>query len=408
MKVLYLSNGLPHYFNLVLNKINATPGVELTVVVPSEKSRFIDAGVYETREGALFRIVELKEYSRGRLYASFYGLPQLLLTERPHIVVLPEHLARGFQFRPVLWLLRKFLGFRLILKSIPFRLPTYHASLQGLLEMNGSRTAAPSSWSATAYGKVIALWKQLVLKLRRHRFFMMDAHVTYVDEARKVYGSYGVMEHKIFVTRNSPDTDMLRQKEIQVLAQVGAPIRKSCRLLHVGRLVPQKQVRLLLEAFEEVSHRINQAELVIVGGGPDKESLEALAVKLGLVRQVMFLGPIYDPVELARQFMSAGIFVLPGLGGLSLNEAMFYGLAVVCSEGDGTERFLVREGENGTYFKNGDKASLTAALVRLLSNPSQLALMGKKSRAIIDTEVNIETVVGEYVRAFKFVCPAQV
>ena len=404
MKVLYLSNGLPHYFNLVLSKINLTPEVELIVVVPSEKSQYIDAGVHETREGVSFRIVELKEYSIGRLYASFSGLPRLLLTERPDLVVLPEYMARGFQFRPVLWLLRKFLSFRLVLKSIPFRLPAYDDCLKPICGNEASGTDQPFSTGDRVHERMQALWQYVVLALRRQRFLMMDAHVTYVDEAREIYGSYGVPKDKVFVTRNSPDTDALRQIEHRIIEESGLPKRELCRLLHVGRLVPQKRVRLLLEAFEEVCQQFPQAELIIIGGGPDKEPLEALAVNLGLTKCVKFMGPIYDPIELAKQFLSAGIFVLPGLGGLSINEAMFYGLAVVCSEGDGTERFLVREAENGAYFRNGEKASLAAALSRLLSNPVKVAQMGKKSRDIIDREVNIETVVTGYLKAFKSVC----
>jgi len=404
MKVLYLTNGLPHYFNLVLSRINRLPGIELVVLIPRGRSRYIGEGVYETRAGADFRIIELEEYTVRRLYASFRGLPGLLLRERPDVVVVPEHLALGFALRPALWILRRILRIGLILKSIPFGLPDYPSAMRQLHPepVTSSRLtpAARVLWAL----KDDNLKRRAALKLRRYCFKMVDAHVNYVDHARSIYASYGVPPKKIFVTRNSPDTDAMREVEQALLAAGARQERSLLRLLHVGRLVPQKRVDLLLEAFQDVRIRVPQAELVIVGGGPDQERLRDLAAALGVSDGVRFVGPVYDPLELGRHFLSSSIFVLPGLGGLSINEAMFYGLAVVCAGGDGTERYLVREGYNGAFFRENDAASLADALTRLLSDPAGLARMHERSRAIIDSEVNIHTVVAEYWRAFRYAC----
>jgi glycosyltransferase involved in cell wall biosynthesis len=108
-------------------------------------------------------------------------------------------------------------------------------------------------------------------------------------------------------------------------------------------------------------------------------------------------------VQLGKAFMSSSLFVLPGLGGLSINEAMFYGLAIVCAKADGTERFLVRENINGTFFEDGDENDLARVIVQTLSDVERLGLMGERSRSIIEQEVNIGTVVAEYMRAFRSV-----
>jgi glycosyltransferase involved in cell wall biosynthesis len=81
---------------------------------------------------------------------------------------------------------------------------------------------------------------------------------------------------------------------------------------------------------------------------------------------------------------------------------MFYGLPVVCSAGDGTERHLVREGYNGAFFRGNDAESMAQALIRILSDQEERARMGVRSREIIDREVNIRTVVAEYMKAFRF------
>jgi glycosyltransferase involved in cell wall biosynthesis len=402
MKVLYLANGLPHYFNLVLSKLNSMPDLEVVVVVPKGPGKYIGDGVFQTRQGTEFRIVELAEYSAWRFFIGFRGLPGLLLRERPAVVVLPEYLLAGFLLNPWLALAKKLVGAGLILKSIPFQVPDYATALK---RVSAGRTPPASRLAKVleALGVRRLLWRA-ALELRRYCFRMVDAHVNYVDAAREVYGSYGVAPERVFVTRNSPDTDAMSRTEAALLASASPPKRVPHRFLHVGRLVAQKRVDLLLDALPLVREKIPQAELVVVGDGPERAAFEQRAARLGIADVVRFVGPVYDPLELGRHFMSASAFVLPGLGGLSINEAMFYRLAVVCSSGDGTERFLVREGYNGAFFRADDRTSLAEAMIRLMDDQPELEHMGARSREIIDREVNIHTVIAGYLEAFRHAC----
>lgn len=401
MKVLYLANGLPHYFNLVLSKLNANPDLEVVVVAPRGPGHNIGAGVFQSREGIHFRIVELDEYA-NRLFAGFRGLPRLLLRERPDVVVFPEYMVTGFFLHPGLLLARVLSGVRLVQKSIPFMLPDYPEALKRL------REAPPPA--TTQIGKLLlalgvrGLLLRAALELRAYCYRKLDAHVNYIDAAREVYGSYGVAQSRICVTRNSPDTDAMALTESALRTASAVPQRRPHRLLHVGRLVGEKRVDLLLNAMPRVAAALPGTELVIVGDGPQRASFEALAEKLGIRECVQFTGPVYDPAELARQFLSASLFVLPGLGGLSINEAMFYRLAIICAAGDGTERFLVRDGYNGAYFRPGDSVSLGDAIIKLMSNARELDRMGARSREIIEREVNVHTVVDAYRKAFSLAC----
>ena len=402
MKVLYLANGLPHYFNLVLSKLNSVSGMEVVVVVPKGPGRHIGDGVFQSKIGVGFRVVEMEECKLGGLIDSFRGLSGLLYRERPDVVVFPEYLLKGFFLHPGVALARLRIGAKLVMKSIPFQMPDYPTLLASL-----SASGADSrSWYSRCLGLLGVNWlrRRAGLELRRVLFRSVDAHVNYVEAGREVFGSYGVASQRIFVTRNSPDTDEMRRAEMTLLGSDDSPVRGRWRILHVGRLVSQKRLDLLLDAFPAVREKFPHAELVVVGDGPERVPFEARAVALGISEAVRFVGAVYDPLELGRQFLSASIFVLPGLGGLSINEAMFYGLAVVCSSGDGTEQFLVREGYNGTFFRQGDSSSLAAAILRLLADQDELVRMGARSRDIIDREVNIGTVVEGYLRAFRYVC----
>lgn len=244
MKILYLANGLPHYFNRVLTKLNSEPGMEVVVVAPRGEGRYIGDGVFQSRMGIGFRVVELAEYS-NRFYAGFRGLVGLLLRERPDVIVFPEYLLSSFFLHPGLVLARCLTGARLVLKSIPFRMPDYPTARSHV-------AAVPPP--ASAIGKVLSMLglrsrlHRALLELRAHWFRSLHGHVNYVDYGKELYGSYGVVPERIFITRNSPDTDALARTEAELRGSPNPPVRRMNRLLHVGRLVADKRVDLLIEA----------------------------------------------------------------------------------------------------------------------------------------------------------------
>ncbi len=106
--------------------------------------------------------------------------------------------------------------------------------------------------------------------------------------------------------------------------------------------------------------------------------------------------------ELGQITCEAGIYVLAGMGGLSINEAMCFAKPVICSVADGTEKRLVREGYNGHFFESGSVTSLISVIEKLFADPELIALMGKRSQEIIQKEINIHTVLGNYMEAFRF------
>ena len=155
---------------------------------------------------------------------------------------------------------------------------------------------------------------------------------------------------------------------------------------------------LLIEAAVALHAKYPQTELSIVGDGPELASLKEQAAGHDFIH---FHGGIYDPKELGKITCESGIYVLAGMGGLSINEAMCFSKPVICSVADGTEKRLVREGYNGHYFESGSLDSLQAVIEKLFSDPEMIAQMGQRSREIIEKEINIHTVLGNYMEAFK-------
>jgi glycosyltransferase involved in cell wall biosynthesis len=165
-------------------------------------------------------------------------------------------------------------------------------------------------------------------------------------------------------------------------------------VLFVGRLQARKRLDLLLRACEALPEAL-QPRLVIVGEGPERNTLEALAKSL--YPSVEFSGAKHGP-ELAPYFAAADLFVLPGTGGLAVQEAMAYGLPVIMGQGDGTNADLVRPG-NGWQIPPDDLESLRQSLAEALTDVPRLRAMGSESYRIVKEEINLERMVDVFVGA---------
>ena len=96
----------------------------------------------------------------------------------------------------------------------------------------------------------------------------------------------------------------------------------------------------------------------------------------------------------------SSVYVLAGMGGLSINDAMCFSLPIICSVCDGTERDLVVDGVNGYFFEENDVNSLVEKINLILSDPSKAVEMGRKSLQIIKENVNLNTFTNMYIAGY--------
>ncbi len=421
-KVLFLFGGTPHYYNAILNLIQRLPNYAVTVVSPMAQSRTFGEGVHQSTDGIEFEHVQLEEKQNADNSLAFKGLAEFLADSRPAILVtVMPYMQELFSNEDVVRVIKQH-QIKIILKDHPFGLPMY-----GSLKKNHGLLSDPKTVRAVKYllrkhipRRLVALFAKFAIARRRwkHRkriaattreleqraelFRSPDALVCYVDEAFKVFGSYGVPSSRIFITGNSPDTQAWFAAQANVM-KTGPINRKPFRILHIGRLVQWKRVDLLLKAFKLVLKTFPESELDIIGYGPKEDDWKAEAVSLGISSQVTFSGGVYKPKCLASHFMKASVYVLAGMGGLSINDAMCFSLPVICSVCDGTEKHLVFENENGSYFREGDAVDLSRKIMEMFNQPEEMKKMGEKSRKIVETSVNERTVIAGYQRAFNFV-----
>jgi len=212
-----------------------------------------------------------------------------------------------------------------------------------------------------------------------------DALIAYSQRGAEEYAAMGFPRAYIFVAHNSV---------------LPAPTHKAERsdlnarpaILYVGRLQARKRVDALLRACAQMPRA---PRLVIVGDGPERARLELLAKQV--YPSAEFAGARHG-AELKPYFLDADLFVLPGTGGLAVQEAMSYGLPVIVARGDGTQDDLVRA-ENGWQIPPDDFEALVTVMKTALSDRAQLRAMGTQSFRITAEEINIEKMVEVFVRA---------
>jgi glycosyltransferase involved in cell wall biosynthesis len=164
----------------------------------------------------------------------------------------------------------------------------------------------------------------------------------------------------------------------QCLAGAGSA-GASRSVLFVGRLRYYKGLHILLDAMPEV-----RGELLIGGGGPERERLARQAVELGIADRVHFLGEVPDD-DLPGLYQSADLFVMPShlraeALGLSQIEALASGLPCISTElGTGTS-FANSHGETGLVVPPGDPRALAVALNTLLDDPKLRRRFGEAGR----------------------------
>ncbi len=175
---------------------------------------------------------------------------------------------------------------------------------------------------------------------RRIRFIsQFDALISYSRRGADEYAALGFPPEKIFVAPNA-----VSPKPSSPIPSRTSTFKDRPVILFVGRLQRRKRVAGLLRACSEMEYK---PRLIIVGDGPEREHLELLAKQV--YPSAEFIGAKHG-AELKPYFTEADLFVLPGTGGLAVQEAMSYGLPIIVAKGDGTQDDLVRE-SNGWQIR---------------------------------------------------------
>jgi glycogen synthase len=159
-----------------------------------------------------------------------------------------------------------------------------------------------------------------------------------------------------------------------------APSSSKPLIVFLGRLVTTKGVRVLLEAARILREQNRSFELLIIGDGPERTSLEQFAHDSNMDGHVSFAGRL-NATQLEASLSRASAVVVPSLGGevfgLVVAESMLRGLPIVASD---LGAFVEVLDDSGLIFPTGDAAALATSLVRLMQDPDFATSLGRGAR----------------------------
>lgn len=399
MKVMFLFGGVTHYFDAVIRKL-IEQNIDVSVVMPSKLSNTWGKGVKKADDSGIgYKIIEDEEKQSiiGKSY--FKNLPAIIETEKPDILVAGWPYFLSFFFNAKLRKAIRNNRVKFVLREIPFQVPPYRKAVEYFRQ----NPMVDEEMNVLSKGISFYASQQILMLIRRFCYKRADGALAYSTHGLEIMPTYGIDKNRIFVTYNSGDTDALMQQKKLITGNPPILPKNDYRIIHIGRLVKWKRVDLLLEAFKSVLEKLPKAELVIIGNGPELESLKQQAKELNIEKKCIFTGAVYEPATIGEYMTASSLYVLAGMGGLSINDAMTYGLPVVCSVCDSTEKDLVTDGVNGLFFKASDAADLSEKITEILDNPKLRINMGEASLDIIEHKINLTSVSRRFVDAFRVI-----
>ena len=238
-------------------------------------------------------------------------------------------------------------------------------------------------WESGARGKNKIKYPAQLLAIANQK----HTHFIAVSQAIKNRAiEFGIPSEKITV------------RYIGVNTQLFKPVNKPSNnkdILFVGRMIENKGVKVLVNAFAKVHLKAPEARLVLIGDGPEMESCKQLAEDFNL--PVDFLG-VQPPEMVIRQFNHSRLFCLPSYTiedgasegmAIVVLEAQACGIPVVTSARGGATEGIIH-GETGFAFAERDVDQLAEYLILLLQDDALVESMSKAAASFVHQRFDLK------------------
>lgn len=222
-------------------------------------------------------------------------------------------------------------------------------------------------------------------------FGRADAIVANSDAVRHHLIGRGIPDKKITVIHNGIDTSRSAGPP-QNVSDLVPSINENARLITLVANLrhPVKNVPMLLRAAKRVIAHDENTHFMIAGEGELRHELEGLAVRLGVARNVHFIGRCDDvPALLAASYACILTSSAEGFSN-SLLEYMAAGKPVVATNVGGAAEAVVA-GETGYLISSDDDNELAQRLIELLDDSEKAAAFGRASRKIAHERFSQQT-----------------
>ena len=361
--VVFVFDRVMHYHRATLSAIEArlgSFGIEFCVIsskdAPGATGRVAETANFVRNHG----VFELRERNvSGFMLRRQLGLLLALKRLKPAVIVSAAHSGTLTEWQALLWARR-----------------------------NGVRRVA---WQC-GYEYNEGVLKSIVLS----QFVpLFNFHLCYHTNAQRYALRHGARANQTLVMHNTIDECGIvvgdKQHAKAELVQRFPQLAGKKLILYVGAVLEEKRLELAFDALQRLGH--SDATLLIVGDGPH---LGVLKHRYADRSDWLSVGQVIQGVGV--YFDAADVFVLPGTGGLAINEAMAHRLPVISGCADGSADDLVIDGVTGFRLREASAEALADRLREWLASPVRASEMGERAEQRIRGDLSftsfIDRVVG--------------
>lgn len=206
----------------------------------------------------------------------------------------------------------------------------------------------------------------------------------------------GFTGRRIEVIANGIATERYQPVQDRRAAKQALGLDPSRRYIaNVARHHPVKDQAMLIRGFAEFVRTNPQVDLVMVGDGPLRADLEALAAEQKVTERVHFLGIRSDVPQVLQAMDAFALTSVSEAASLTLLEAMAVGLPVVVTDVGGNPE-IVRDGIEGILVPRGDAPACARAFATLFSDASVAQRLGEAGRERVLTQYRLESTINAY------------
>ncbi len=250
----------------------------------------------------------------------------------------------------------------------------------------------------TAHGSDIytipkqGFFKKMLIEIISHS----DSIITVSNENKKRLINLGLKEDFITVIPNGVYLSMIKPKSPSKMKSYGST------LIWIGRMVEVKGLEYLLKATKRIIDIYPESQLMLVGDGPLKNSLENFARILAIDKNITFVGAIANE-EIPKYLEQADIFVITSLSEgfpTVIPEAMAAGKPIIASDVGGISD-AVKDGINGFLVKPRDVEQLAEKISYLILHPEERITMGNENRKSAEENYTWENIAKNTLKIYR-------
>lgn len=218
--------------------------------------------------------------------------------------------------------------------------------------------------------------------LRNYDHTIVPSHTIAEEVSAKIDKQSIVISYGIDLRRFSPDPERAGERTY-LCKKYGLDASKPI-ILHVGRLDKDKNMTSLIRAAGRALAQVD-GQLLVVGDGCHRKTLEALCSELGISGRAFFPGFINQEGDLPALYRLATVFAMASLvetQGIVILEALSSSVPVVAFQATCIHE-LVQDSINGYLVQSGDVDEMGDLIAKLLSCPAQASEMGRVGRDLV-------------------------